>query len=248
VHQAGFAAALHGLPAVVGLLAEAGGVMAQTHCAQHTDRMSFCADCRALHAAWARNRNKQIAYGRWVGMVPAEPILKHVTRLREAGLSHRAIAEAAGIGSTVLDRLVRGEQSTLRADTASRLLTAVPQLGPESLVSSLGAARRLQALAANGWDASTLAGMLDTSGKQVRAWRSRRTQSVRLDAHRSIAALYRRIGDRVGPSVNVRHQARTLGYVPPICWDDDGDLDNPQARPKGNTPRFTTPNNGRRAA
>lgn len=202
-------------------------------CSLHSRYVKGCHGCRAAAAAKSRTRTRLMAYGRWDGLVDATPARQHVERLVEAGLTLRAIARRAQLAKSSVESLASGRQSTIYAANARAILAVGPEPDPDTMVSSLGAARRLQALMASGWDAVTLAERLGVHVQRVRKWRYRFQQQVRFRVHQEIAALYRELECRPGPSDPARVQARTLGYAPPACWDGDSDLDDPAAVPKG---------------
>jgi hypothetical protein len=104
---------------------------------------------------------------------------------------------------------------------------------PDTLVSSRGTARRLQALMAIGWDSTTLGLRLDVHKQQISKWRYGYQERIPYRMHCAVAALYRELESRPGSCERARIQARTHGYAPPACWDDDGDLDHHAGRPKG---------------
>lgn len=202
-------------------------------CNAHRTYLAGCPDCRDAGAARARTRTRLIAYGQWEGLLDAADTIAHIQRLLDAGMSRNAIAERSGAAQTVVCRLASGVQKTVHSATARKILAVQAVLPPTAVVSSLGAARRLQALMAAGWDSVTLAPLLGTSVNQVRRWRWRSQQTMRFDVHQRIAVLYRRLESQQGPSEKARRAAYAQGYVPPIHWDDDGDLDCVKARPKG---------------
>lgn len=207
-------------------------VAPKLRCQDHSRYVAGCTSCRSANAARKRIRTRLIAYGQWDGLIDAEPAREHINKLGELGMSRAAVARAAGVGSTVVDQIYRG-QPTTGANTARRILAVEPVLPDNAVVSSLGTSRRLQSLMTAGWDAVTLVAMLDASPNQVSRWRWRAWPTMRNGDHKRVAALYRQIGDRPGPSDAARAQAGYRGYVPSICWDDDGDIDDPNAKPKG---------------
>lgn len=203
-------------------------------CDEHPDYVAGCPGCRKRAAERARARAKLAAYGRPVeAIVDAGPAREHIWMLEGAGLSQPAIGAGARVATTTVGRVSRGLQTCLRSTTAQAILSFRPVVIPGAKVSSLGASRRLQALGANGWGCIELAPMLHASPKQVGRWRWRARPVIRHEHHLAIVEVYRWLGDRPGPSEKARGQARRFGYAPTICWDDDGDLDDPRAQPKG---------------
>ena len=167
-------------------------------CSAHTNYLAGCDDCRAAGAARARTRTRLIAYGRWEGLVDSADVVAHIARLIETGMSRNAIARQAKVAETVVCRLATGVQMTAHSTTARKILAVQPSLPPHASVNSLGAARRLQALMAAGWDSPTLAPLLDTSVNQLRRWRWQSQPTMRFDVHQRIARLYRAVGGPPG--------------------------------------------------
>lgn len=201
-------------------------------CPAHSTFVVGCDDCREYAAAWARRRTRLEAYGQWEVTADATAAREHIGSLIAAGMTQRAVARISGVNKTVIAAILSGAQAQARPETIRRILATDPVLLPSASVSSLGASRRLRALMAAGWDSESLAPLLGTSANQVRRWRWRSQPAMRFDVHQRIAGVYRQIGDRQGPSGKARAQARFNGYAAPIFWDDDGDLDKPQGRPK----------------
>jgi hypothetical protein len=81
------------------------------------------------HREYARWRARQIAYGRWEPWAAAAPVREHVRALRQAGVSYEAIAQAAGVATMTVHRLLHGEPAKgrpipgrIRAAQAKQLL------------------------------------------------------------------------------------------------------------------------------
>ncbi|WGL50665.1 hypothetical protein P5P86_11890 [Nocardioides sp. BP30] len=114
--------------------------------------------------------------------------------------------------------------------------------GAPLMVSSLGTARRLQALAALGWTTIDLAPLLGVSPSRV----GHMTTGMYGQVFRSTAARVAAVYDELSMQVPVdpeetqrylvkvherqRKMALAKGYAPPLAWDDD-QLDDPKARP-----------------
>ncbi|MDR1213731.1 MAG: hypothetical protein LBK54_06590 [Propionibacteriaceae bacterium] len=103
----------------------------------------------------------------------------------------------------------------------------------------MGTRRRIQALVAQGWDLSVLAGELGVTRKHLWrvVWGERSASDILID---DVAGVYDRLWgvDPVSCGVS-RHQVATTrlwaaeaGWVGPLCWDDD-EIDDPAAAPAG---------------
>jgi hypothetical protein len=101
----------------------------------------------------------------------------------------------------------------------------------EGFVGTLGATRRLQALAAAGWPIEPLTrpGLATVTLYEVRAGRR---PTVTVAVHDAVADLYDALAMRPGPSELARRRALAAGWAPPMAWDDDA-MDDPAAVPQG---------------
>ncbi|GAA2608439.1 hypothetical protein GCM10010399_44090 [Dactylosporangium fulvum] len=98
-------------------------------------------------------------------------------------------------------------------------------------VPAIGTTRRLQALAALGWRWSDLAERLGVTWQAVQQHAIRGNRVVHVDIARRIDDVFRQLCATAGPSALSRRRAEEKGWVPPLAWDD-GDIDNPDARPR----------------
>ena len=96
-----------------------------------------------------------------------------------------------------------------------------------------GTRRRLQALAAIGWNSDALAEITGIHPKQIQEYTSANTRRafVYLSTARTVADAYNKLSMTHGPSHITAGRAKAKGWAPPLAWDDD-DLDNPNAKPK----------------
>lgn len=159
----------------------------------------------------------------------------HVSTMIGIGWSARAVAGAAGVSPQTVTRLLDPEQTAIYKTTAVKLLAVDPFTLPstpshqtaEPMVPRVGTVRRLQALLFMGWTTKHLYevyGINPTTLYQQGRWVTRTT-------HDKVAAAYRALSHRPGPSERTRARARATGYVSPADWDDiDHDLE-PQADP-----------------
>jgi hypothetical protein len=108
-------------------------------------------------------------------------------------------------------------------------------LQPPGYVDGTGTRRRVQALAAIGWPAHSLAtemGLAD--GKSVRQLGHGHKVTRPVAAH--VSRLYERLSMTPGPSAISRRRAEAAGWAPPLAWEGR-DIDDPKARPaRGATP------------
>lgn len=99
------------------------------------------------------------------------------------------------------------------------------QPAPRKPVPGLATRRRLQALAAIGWDNTAIGNLVGVDHSAVAQWG--RTALVKPDTERRVHELYDRLWRTPGPSEQARRIAARKGYLPPLWWDDDriGDPD-----------------------
>src|SRR6266700_1088881 len=201
------------------------------------------------HREYARWRARQIAYGRWEPWAPAAPVCEHVRVLRQAGASYEAIAQAAGVATMTVHRLLHGEPAKgrpvpgrIRAAHARQLLavtdTAVQDAGPRR--DAAGTRRRLQAMIAMGHPAASLA---RTSGIPPRVlWGIVRgtTATVSQDVHAEVSVLYKKTWHLRPPERSAaerraadaaRRRAAVQGWPAPMGLDDEH-IDDPAYRPR----------------
>lgn len=199
-----------------------------------------CDFCRAASAAYAANRDRQIAYGRWNPFADAEPVRAHLRMLTNVGIGPAQILRLTDVPARTLSRLLYDTPPTKRINTeaAQALLAVRPSadaVGKKSLVDPLGSARRLQALAAIGFPIShmyRLIGVTDRTVRRVMA--GRRVYAV---TAATIAEGYARLstqdpidcGVTAGAARYARRHAKRRGWPTPTQWD--GQIDDPAADP-----------------
>lgn len=167
---------------------------------------------------------------------PAERARQHYHALNAAGWSLRAIAAHAGVSSTEVSRFIRHGTETphvtagilgIQAGTIPTRTTATttsPNAVP--FVSRVGTVRRIQALLRMGW---THAEQRRRSGKDTAQLISQQGRWVTRTTHDEIAALYRDLSHRRGPSTRTAARAERLGYVSPAEWNDIDHDEAPEA-------------------
>lgn len=196
-----------------------------------------CRPCTDAATAWQRRFNHAKATtGRGLA-VPVAPIRAHLEYLRAQGMTLREIATAAGVSPGTLDNIATGKIGRTSRRTAERIAAVRGRThGGHGTVDATGAARRLQALAALGWDGETLAPHLDYSPNQVRHLRAPVTPTIHAATHDRVAAVYNRLQATPGTKARARALAARNGWAPPAAWDDGmgpHGIDNPAATPTG---------------
>ena len=185
-----------------------------------------CPDCTAASTRAVKRARYARTHGR-PGIVAAEPVREHMRRLVAAGMTVSRIGIAAGMAPTDGRRILTSTSDVLRRTTAEAILavSAAPLTVP-----SVGARRRIQALALLGWsmpaicDAGGIApGTL--RGAQVEDRITVRTNDAIRHAH---DLLWNATPPDVWQTRRRRVQARRAGYAPTLAWDD---IDDPDQQP-----------------
>lgn len=218
---------------------------------QHGQRNCYVLDrCRCLPCCYAasvyeQERAKRNAYGR-ANYIDAEPARAHVAKLMAAGVGLKRIVAVSGTSQGVLWKLVYGKNGgtpsrRVTRQTADRLLALDPAdpalLADGATTSSVGTARRLQALACLGWSVGRLA--TESGMDRQRLDAALHGRPVVAGTVRAVAGLYERLWSTPAPATNQRekisvarttNRAQAAGWAPPLAWDDDT-IDNPSAKP-----------------
>ena len=191
-----------------------------------------CEPCRAAAAkaskAWRRDNYLGI-----VKLVDAQPLKDHVAALMAAGMSLQAIALTAGWASrnALADAMTR-KRVTPR--TLARVLAVHPELDnrKDAYVDATGSARRLQALAVNGWPSRNLAKQLGHKDPMtIQHVANGKTPTIRLRTKDGIRGLFDELWDQPGPSKRTADIAKARGWLPALAWDDDL-IDRPDHQPE----------------
>jgi hypothetical protein len=149
----------------------------------------------------------------------------HLATLLGAGWSIRSIAGLSGVPASTLSRLNLGHQTKASPDTLRKLLTVDPaqvptrtnRPGAEPFVSRIGTTRRLQALLYLGWGHQQ---MRDVCGLNTANLMHQQGRWVTRSTHDAVAAMYRELSTRRGPSSKAATYAQQRGYRGPTDWQD----------------------------
>lgn len=188
-----------------------------------------CTECTEAHRAYDLDRRRRQTYGRWDGLVDAEPARSHVQALMAAGMGWKRVAAAAGVslgsmtkllyGVTHDGVLVRPPAKRIRPASAERILAVQLRLADGALVDSSSTARRLQSLVAAGWTAKHIAaqlGMLPSNFTPLLHGRRRVTHGTAV----AVRDLYVELAQVTPPdgigATRARRTAVRLGWAPPL--------------------------------
>ena len=191
-----------------------------------------CRACMDGNARRRRDRYRLLAYGRYQDAhQPIEPIRQHLQALVDTGMIPERIAISTGVGGATVRRLLNSETARfVTGATARKLLAVTPDsstLAAQGRVNGRGTRRRLQALAAIGWNHHEIARRLGYPRWKVN--KALEGAYVDIRVHDDIAALYDELWDQQPPT-HTRAQrvgrsyaltvARRHGWLPPLAWDD----------------------------
>lgn len=239
-----------------------------TYTAYTLDRCR-CRPCRDANSAFNLKRNRAQAYGRYTGLVDAQPAREHLLHLRANGISNKQAAKLAGISNSTIGYIVYGRternnppSARIRPDVAAKILAVQPgiqNMADGTRLNNIGTRRRLQALVCLGYSISRL-------GREIGITPSNMHKLMEADlvtarTARAVRELYNQIWGHPndptmwqdkGAATRARNYAKKHGWVSPLAWDDDT-IDNPDAAPftepekvKGSTTLAET--NARKAA
>lgn len=191
-----------------------------------------CDMCRAATAKrsklWRLQRLRGVEH-----LVDAQPLKDHVEMLMAAGMSFKAIALTAGWASrnALTDAMTR---KRIMPRTLARVVAVHPELDNrrDAYVDATGSARRLQALAINGWPTRDLAARLGHKDPAtVQHIANGKTPTIRLRTKDDIRGLFDELWDQAGPSKRTADIAKARGWLPALAWDDDL-IDRPEHQPE----------------
>lgn len=154
----------------------------------------------------------------------ARKVRTHIQELLKAEDSNpAAIAAASGTSSFTIRELLAGRHRRVhpRVYRAIMCLTPATVRAHVGLVSPHRAITRLRALQANRWPLAHLAAELGYRHRRIQFFKQ---ATITAELDQKVEELYRRVGDRKGPSEKAARMAKQLGYWPPIHYDDDMNL------------------------
>ncbi len=164
----------------------------------------------------------------WVDTAQAR---RRVVHLHGWGISYLDIARAAGIPASTVRAVGHGHQRRAYAYTVGAILAVDHHPRPtQAQALSVGAHRRVQALAAMGWPGRVVAVHLGVSQSRLAVLTARPVMSYRY--WRAITEVYDRWGTTPGPSARCQSRARTLGWPTALAWEGV-DIDDPRTRADG---------------
>ncbi|MGV8972222.1 MAG: hypothetical protein ACOH10_07855 [Rhodoglobus sp.] len=198
---------------------------------QHGDPRSYGECCRCVECSRARSR--ALKHVRFYGprpIVSTATVRVHLLDLLAAGMAAEAIGKAARTEGETVRRIVRGERPQIEAAIVGRLLAVT--LRP----TSVGVARRIQALQRIGWGGPAIAAALGVTATVVSERANHPGAFVNAKAAAKVAAVYDHMATGCpDPNPITIGRARAKGWAPPLAWDDET-IDDIRAEPAGIVP------------
>jgi hypothetical protein len=186
---------------------------------------------RVKDAQYRRTYILRRHHGIPTSLVPADRARAHLAALLELGWSAKALAAMSnGVTGTTLNNLQHGTHQTIERATATAVLSIPHTLAPntnvpdKSLIPTLGAERRVQALMALGW---THDSMRAHAANTTHLARSTYKQML-ASRWRAVDDMYQQLSMQPGPSPTTAKRANAAGWVTPLAWDN---IDNPNETP-----------------
>lgn len=188
-----------------------------------------CPLCRAAENRYDKRRRFLNATGRTAN-VPAQPVANHLEALFAAGAGWTQLSAASDVSCSVISRIRRGLQPTVRRAVAARLLAIQPgdAIPPGRPIPTTGTVRRIRALMALGHGLLEVGAAANIEHSMMTGLLNERQNTVARHVAERLAAAYRKLATTTGTSTRSRNRAAREGWAPPAAWDD---IDNPDAHP-----------------
>jgi hypothetical protein len=173
-------------------------------------------------------------------LISADPVRKHVLRLRAAGATYDSIARAAGAGAMTVHCIANARRPTVQADIAARLL-AVSETGLHRTRSPAGGVMwRLRALVAMGHSCSRMAAAIGVPPATLRRIVRGQALTISPELSQAVTALFDAWWDKIPPQRTRREElaARNaftraaLNNWPCPAGLDEDELDQPGYQPQ----------------
>lgn len=155
--------------------------------------------------------------------VDATPVRDHVQSLFDSGMTINMVARGAGLSNWTLYNLMTLRSETTLLPVANALVSVSQRPSHhQAVVLSYGLRRRVEALAAMGWDVKAVAA---ECGLPVSSSLHRARDHVRTkwSMHEAVAAGYERISHVRRDDNRTLMRAARRGYLSPLMWDDIDD-------------------------
>lgn len=166
-----------------------------------------CDPCRRANADYERELAAKRRRGEGNGFVSAEPAREHLARLSAAGVGYRTAADAARVSGSTVGKVVYGQRTKIRAQTARRILAVTVDAAMDGARTDAAETKRLLAeLRAWGYTATAIASEL--LGRTVRGLQIGKSETVEVRTAAQVRALHERW--RCVPEARTRELLRDL--------------------------------------
>jgi hypothetical protein len=91
-----------------------------------------CEECREANRAYEEERQKRLAQGITNKVISAAKARRHILKLSENGIGYKTLADAAGVGKTIVQEVRLGQRKRIREETERRILSVDETALPES--------------------------------------------------------------------------------------------------------------------
>lgn len=175
---------------------------------------------------WALAR----AEGRRTTPAPTGPIRKHIAALVAMGCSQSAVATAANVSPGAVADILAGTHPTAQIRVARALMNVtladvITRAGNTQYLPRWAAQRRIKALHAIGYTHAHITAHLKPGLRSANVANASNGPYLRATTWRDVDRVYRELAMTPGPSHLTRTRAATLGYQPPLAWDNIDDPD-----------------------
>src|SRR5262245_38715569 len=172
--------------------------------------------------------------------VSAAPVREHVRRLRAAGGTYAAIAQAAGTGAMTVHRIATAGRPTVQAQIARRLLAVTEADIRGTHPAPGGTMWRLRALVAMGHTCSRMAAAIGAPPPTLRRIVRGEARTISPQLRQAVITLFDAWWDKTPPlrtrqeklaADGARKRAALNDWPPPAGLDEE-DLDRPGYQPQ----------------
>jgi hypothetical protein len=172
-------------------------------------------------------------------LVSARPVREHLLKLRAAGGTYEAIAQAAGTGAMTVHCIANARRPKVQADTARRLLAVTEADIRRMRPSPVGIMWRLRSLVAMGYSCSRMAAATGIPAPTLRRIVRGEAVSISPELRQTVIALFDACWDKTPSQRSRRDKLATrtalrraeLNNWPCPAGLDEDHLDQPGYRP-----------------
>jgi len=199
----------------------------------HGERPRYLRGCRCLPCSNANKRYCKQYRVKTVHQpvrVDATPVRQRLQEWINQGYSQTQIGDVTGKKSGDISKLLNG-QRTIAPRVAARILRSPGPTGApaHARVDATGTIRRGRALHAIGYPIYMIAAGVPMATNHLGRILERQPATVSVAVAQGMAALYKQLSGRAGPSHFSVHNARRREWHGPLAWDS---IDDPACQPE----------------